>query len=55
MKKLSEELGKVQLGQGGSNTKDGTIRADEFLPDLKGKRAIRKFREMRDNDSTIGY
>src|SRR6056300_1529262 len=54
MKKLSEELGKVELGQGGSNTKDGTIRADEFLPDLKGKRAIRKFREMRDNDSTIG-
>jgi len=54
MKKLSEELGKVELGQGGTNTKDGTIRADEFLPDLKGKRAIRKFREMRDNDSTIG-
>ena len=54
MKKLSEELGKLELGQGGSNTKDGTIRADEFLPDLKGKRAIRKFREMRDNDSTIG-
>jgi hypothetical protein len=54
MKKLTEELGKVELGQGGSNTKDGTIRADEFLPDLKGKRAIRKYREMRDNDSTIG-
>ena len=54
MKKLSEELGKLELGQGGSNTKDGTIRADEFLSDLKGKRAIRKFREMRDNDSTIG-
>jgi len=54
MKKLSEELGKLELGQGGSNTKDGTIRSDEFLPDLKGKRAIRKFREMRDNDSTIG-
>lgn len=54
MKKLSEELGKLELGQGGSNTKDGTIRADEFLPDLKGKRAIRKYREMRDNDSTIG-
>ena len=54
MKKLSEELGKLELGQGGTNTKDGTIRADEFLSDLKGKRAIRKFREMRDNDSTIG-
>jgi len=54
MKKLTEELGKMELGQGGSNTKYGTIRADEFLPDLKGKRAIRKFREMRDNDSTIG-
>ena len=54
MKKLTEELGKLELGQGGSNTKDGTIRADEFLPDLKGKRAVRKYREMRDNDSTIG-
>jgi len=54
MKKLTEELGKMELGQGGTNTKDGTIRADEFLAELKGKRAIRKFREMRDNDSTIG-
>ena len=54
MKKLSEELGKIEIGHGGTNTYTGQIRADEFLPDLKGKRAIKKFREMRDNDSTIG-
>lgn len=54
MKNLSEGLGKIELGQAGTHTRQGTIRADEFLQDLKGKRAIRKFREMRDNDSTIG-
>ena len=54
MKKLSEELGKIEIGIGGTNTKDGTIRADEFIPELRGKRAIKKYREMRDNDSTVG-
>jgi len=54
MKNLSEGLGKIELGQAGTHTRQGTIRADEFLQDLKGKRAINKFREMRDNDSTIG-
>ena len=43
MKKLSEELGKLELGQGGSNTKDGTIRADEFLPDLKANEPSASF------------
>ncbi|MDB4216040.1 hypothetical protein N9796_01675, partial [bacterium] len=28
--------------------------ADEFLPELRGRKAIRKYREMRDNDSTVG-
>ena len=44
MKKLSEELGKIEIGIGGTNTKDGTIRADEFIPELRGKRAIKKYR-----------
>jgi hypothetical protein len=52
--KLNEGKAKVELGMGGTNTRDGTIRADEFLRELKGKKAVRKFREMRDNDSTIG-
>lgn len=42
------------LGVAGQNTKHGQIRADEFLPELRGKKAVRKYREMRDNDSTIG-
>ena len=53
-KKLSETEAKKILGVAGDNTHNGGIRADEFLPELRGKKAIRKFREMRDNDSTIG-
>ena len=53
-KKLSETEAKRILGVASANTKYGDFRADEFLPELKGKRAIKKFREMRDNDSTIG-
>jgi hypothetical protein len=54
MRKISEQLGKAEIGQGGVNTYSGVIRSDEFLPELRGKKAIRKYREMRDNDSTIG-
>lgn len=54
VKKLSETEAKQILGISGDNTHNGQIRADEFLPELRGKRAIRKYREMRDNDSTIG-
>jgi hypothetical protein len=53
-KKLSETEATQILGIAGENTQNGNIRADEFLPELRGKRAIRKYREMRDNDSTIG-
>lgn len=53
-RKLSEAQAKATLGVAGDNTDNGQIRADEFLPELRGKRAIRKYREMRDNDSTIG-
>lgn len=54
VKKLSEAKAKATLGVAGDNTHNGQIRADEFLPELRGKKAIRKYREMRDNDSTIG-
>ena len=54
VKKLSETEAKQILGIAGDNTHNGQIRADEFLPELRGKKAIRKYREMRDNDSTIG-
>jgi len=54
VKKLSEAEAKSTLGVAGQNTRNGQIRADEFLPELRGRRAIRKYREMRDNDSTIG-
>jgi hypothetical protein len=51
---MSEAAAKIELGQGGRNTRYGTIQADEFLKELKGQRAIRTFQEMRANDSTIG-
>lgn len=53
-KKLSQTEATKTLGVSGDNTHNGQIRADEFLPELRGKKAIRKYREMRDNDSTIG-
>lgn len=54
VKNLSETQAKQVLGVAGDNVTNGQIRADEFLPELRGKKAIRKYREMRDNDSTIG-
>jgi hypothetical protein len=54
VKNLSEADAKSVLGVAGQNTRNGQIRADEFLPELRGKKAVRKYREMRDNDSTIG-
>ena len=54
MTPLSDPKAKVELGQGGTNTRDGQIQADEFIRELKGKRAIKTYREMRSNDPTIG-
>ena len=54
VKKLSPTEATQTLGIAGDNTHNGQIRADEFLAELRGKKAINKFREMRDNDSTIG-
>lgn len=54
VKRLSETAAKGILGVAGDNTDNGQIRADEFLPELRGRKAIKKYREMRDNDSTIG-
>ena len=54
MKKLSETASKIELGVPGRNTYTGEIRADEFLPELRGKKAIKAYRQMRDNDAVIG-
>jgi len=53
-KSLSKTESTSILGVAGQNVHNGNIRADEFLRELKGREAIKKFREMRDNDSTIG-
>jgi len=54
MKRLSETAAKIELGVSGKNTYTGDIRADEFLQELRGKRAIQKYREMRDNNAIVG-
>jgi len=54
MRNLSEGKAKIELGVSGTNTYTGNIRADEFLTDLRGIKAIQKYREMRDNNATIG-
>lgn len=54
MTEISEPKAKQIIGQGGIFTGKGDIRADEFLKDLKGNKAVQMFREMRDNDATIG-
>lgn len=51
---ISKPKSKQIYGIGGQFTHRGDIRADEFLSQLKGRKAIQKFREMRDNDATIG-
>ena len=54
MNKLSETSAKMTLGVSGKNTYAGDIRADEFLQELKGKKAIQKYKEMRDNNAIVG-
>ena len=53
-RRLSKTKATQTLGVSGQNVRNGQIRSDEFIPELRGKAAIRKYREMRDNDSTIG-
>ena len=43
----------TELGAASETHKWG-IKQDEFLPELRGIRAIRKYREMADNDPVIG-
>jgi len=54
MNKLSETSAKMTLGVSGKNTYNGDIRADEFLQELKGKKSIQKYKEMRDNNAIVG-
>ena len=53
-KNLSVSGATKTLGVSGQNVKSGNPYSDEFLPELKGRKAIRKYREMRSNDATIG-
>ena len=54
MNKLSETSAKMTLGVSGKNTYTGDIRADEYQQELKGKRGIQKYKEMRDGNAIIG-
>lgn len=54
-KQLTQGAALKELGVGGVNTNNkGSFLQDEFLPELRGRRAVRKYREMADNDPIIG-
>lgn len=54
-KQLTQGAAFKEMGVGGVNTRNkGSFLQDEFLPELRGRRAVRKFREMADNDPIIG-
>lgn len=53
-KQLSKTESKITLGVAGLNTKHGNFYSDEFIPELKGNKAIKVYRQMRDNDATVG-
>ena len=42
-----------EIGSTGLEHSGGRIH-EEFLPQLRGRRAIQVFKEMRDNDPTVG-
>lgn len=48
-----EQDGLVELGVTGLEQSGGRIH-EEFLPQLQGRRGIQVFKEMRDNDPTVG-
>lgn len=52
-KALKPADAKSELGSSGSHVNTG-FEYEEFLPQLRGSRAIRKYREMRDNDAIVG-
>ena len=54
VKALSEPKAKQTLGVASSNTSSGIFKAGDFLAELRGTRAIAKYREMRDNSAVIG-
>jgi len=52
-KALSRSEATQEVGVSGANISMGMV-WDEFLPELRGQRGIRKLREMRENDAIIG-
>lgn len=44
----------TEMGVASDNDPSWGLRQDEFLPDLRGVRGIKRLREMSENDSTIG-
>ncbi|HEY7821565.1 MAG TPA: hypothetical protein VIG24_01965, partial [Acidimicrobiia bacterium] len=43
-----------EIGVASDSNPSWGLRQDEFLPDLRGIRGVKRFREMSENDSTIG-
>lgn len=43
-----------EIGVASDYVKQGYLKMDEFIPQLRGTKAIKKYREMRDNDPIVG-
>jgi len=52
--KLTQSTATKTLGAHGASIRNGTIRGEDFIPKLRGNKAIKKYAEMRENDATIG-
>lgn len=53
-KEPTKTVAMTELGVAGSYDPSGYLKQEEFIPALRGNKAIKKYREMRENDPIIG-
>jgi hypothetical protein len=53
-KEPTKTVAMTELGVAGSYDPNGYLKQEEFIPALRGNKAIKKYREMRENDPIIG-
>jgi hypothetical protein len=53
-KEPTKTVAMTELGVAGGYSPNGYLKQEEFIPALRGNKAIKKYREMRENDPIIG-
>jgi hypothetical protein len=51
---MADKSSSKEIGVAVDNNPSNLLRPDEFIPQLRGQRGIRRLREMRENDATVG-